>query len=118
MHKIYYEEYNTKCYNVRVTYYIFADNSVYRREELYLDGVCVRSLLCKALNKVDDYKEWDNNYYIKKGKVFFKPVIRKATDTLDYMKVDNGEYEVSFEPNTNLIYTLRSVSEHGLEQCF
>lgn len=114
MDKIYYEEYHNKCYNVRVTYYIFADNSVYRKEELYLDGKCVRTLLCRALKKVSDYRDWDKTFYVKKGKVFFRVVTRKATDTLDYMKVDNGDYEVSFEPNANLIYTLRSIDENGL----
>lgn len=114
MNKIYYEEYNNRGYTIKVSYYTFADNSVYRIEKTYLNGKEIRTLLCRALDKISDYKKWDKQYYVKAGKVFFPTVVRKATDSLDYMKVDNGKYTVAFEPNVNLIYTLRSVYENGL----
>ena len=114
MKEIYQTSYIRGKYKVKVTYYLFADKSVYRLEELYLGNNRVRKLLCKALNRISDYKKWAEKAYAIKGNVFFDCVYRKATNTLDFMKTDNGQFSVCFEPDSDLIFVLKGVND-GLD---
>lgn len=111
MKEIYQTSYIRGKYDVKVTYYLLADKSVYRLEELYFNHVRVRKLLCRALSSINDYAKWSRTAYTIKGNVFFKCVYRRATDTLDFMKIDHGNYWVSFEPTSDLIFVLKGVSD-------
>ena len=92
--------YSYKTYSKNETHeisFLVQGKTLYRLDKIFIDGVFVQSLFCKVLEDFKTYETLFSQFYIAKNHVLCLPVMRQATDTMDIMKIDKGQYQVFFK---------------------
>ena len=95
MYKFLVEKEKEQQFDVEKQFYHFADNSVYILIKYYKGGTLINQLFVKLLDDLTDYKKFFNNFYMKKGEVFFEPILLKASESLDIFSLAKASHRPS-----------------------
>lgn len=111
MYKFLVEKEKEQQFVVEKQFYHFADSSVYVLIKYYKDENLVNQLFVKLLDDLADYKQFFNNFYMRKGEVFFEPILLKASESLDIFSLAKSSHSYALQLNLKEYFVLEKEAE-------
>ena len=111
MYKFLVEKEKEQQFDIEKQFYHFADNSIYILIKFYKDGALINQLFVKLLDDLADYKKFFNNFYMKKGEIFFEPILLKASESLDIFSLAKASHSYALQLNLKEYFVLEKEAE-------